>query len=130
MSVDVVVRDETTSGEVIGELALALTAERTTVGEIIGARVAAEVRAHNADAVLGRFRGLVQPTGEEERLNGRRPHRRVDPEAQVAVALQAFERGQILVLVDDRQRTELGEVVTLKTGSTVTFLRLVPLVGG
>lgn len=43
MDVTVVVRDETTSGRVFGELALSLEAGRTTVRLIIEARVHAEV---------------------------------------------------------------------------------------
>jgi hypothetical protein len=59
----------------------------------------------------------------------RRP-RLIDAERQTAVALSAFERGQILLLVDDRQVDELDVRVTLREGSVVTFLKLVPLVGG
>lgn len=127
-AVDVIVKDETTGGEVLGELALQLVAERVTIRELIDARVSAEVRAHNAGAALGPFRGLVQPTDDEGRSGFKR--RPVDARAQVEVAVRAFERGHVLLLVDDRQRTTLDEEVVLKAGSSVTFLRLVPLVGG
>jgi hypothetical protein len=59
----------------------------------------------------------------------RRP-RLVDADKQTEIALAGFERGQILMLVDDRQVDDLDHVVTLREGSTVTFLKLVPLVGG
>lgn len=132
MTVEILVKDETTSGDVLGELALQLEAEDTTVRTIIETRVRAEVRAHNASRVLGTFKGLVQPTDAEQQLNRRREprSRRVDADAQVATALNAFERGQVLVLIDDLQRIALDDELTLRAGSTVTFLKLVPLVGG
>ena len=45
-------------------------------------------------------------------------------------AVQAFQRNGFILLVDDRQLTDLEEEVVLKPGSQVTFLRLIPLVGG
>jgi len=118
------VRDETTAGDALAELELQLEAEETTVAELIRARVHQEVRAHNASGDA-RFSGLVAPA--ERQLNQRRT---VDADAQTAVALRAFERGHVLVLVDDRQVEALEQPVTLRPGSTVTFLKLVPLVGG
>jgi hypothetical protein len=56
--------------------------------------------------------------------------RRVDAEEQCARALEAFGRNGFVVLVDDRQVEELDDVVDLPVGAQVTFLRLVPLVGG
>jgi hypothetical protein len=118
------VRDETTSGKALATLDLQLEAEQVTVAELIRARVHQEVRDHNArGATAPRFNGLVQP----EQTKGRR---RVDAERQTEVALSAFERGHVLLLVDDRQVEELEQQVTMGPGTTVTFLKLVPLVGG
>jgi hypothetical protein len=126
------VRDETTSGKALATLDLQLEGEHVTVAELIRARVHQEVRAHNAArASAPRFNGLVQPERAERELNERdRTFKPVDAERQVEVALHAFERGQILLLVDDRQVEELDQQVTLRPDSTVTFLKLVPLVGG
>jgi hypothetical protein len=128
------VRDETTTGETLAALEVQFTAEQVTVRELIRARVHQEVREHNAKAATGRARffGLVQPSDTERDLNGYRMRnpRRVNPDKQTEIALAGFERGQILLLVDDRQVDELDHSVTLKQGSTVTFLKLVPLVGG
>jgi hypothetical protein len=126
------VRDETTAGDTLTELELQLTTESVTVGELIRARVHQEVRRHNAERASRPFRGLVQPTETERVLNPspRDRFRRVDADRQTEVALSAFTRGQVLVLVDDRQVTELDQRVTLRHGSVVSFLKLVPLVGG
>ncbi|MDX3642638.1 hypothetical protein [Streptomyces sp. MB09-02B] len=52
------------------------------------------------------------------------------PEARAEAALRAFAGNGLLVLVGDRQVTELDEEIELAAGTEVTFLRLVPLVGG
>jgi hypothetical protein len=119
------VRDGTTAGETLAALELQLDAERLTVAELIRARVHQEVRAHNA-ARSGRFTGLVQPV--ERDLNA--PPRPVDAERQTEVALRAFDRGHVLLLVDDRQVTELDHEVVLRPDTGLVFLKLVPLVGG
>jgi hypothetical protein len=128
------VRDETTAGETLAALELQLTAETVTVAELIRARVHQEVREHNAKTATGRgrFFGLVQPSDTERELNGYRMSRPrlVDADKQTEIALAAFERGNILLLVDDRQVEDIDQAVTLRQGSTVTFLKLVPLVGG
>lgn len=127
MTVEVMIRDETTSGDVLRQLALQLDAERLTVRELIASRVEAEVRAHNASSTTQPFQGLVQPEGAHP---GVKKRKRVDAARQVEIALTAFERGRVLVLVDDRQVTELADEVTLRPGSAVSFLKLTPLVGG
>jgi len=65
-------------------------------------------------------------------LNGYalRTPRRIDPETQTELALKAFAGNGFLVLVGDRQVTELDEEIDLVLGTEVTFLKLVPLVGG
>ena len=130
--VSVTVKDETTAGETLASLQLQLEAERVTVRELIRARVHQEVRDHNAHRQAQVFRGLVQPTETERELNGYRMRtpRRIDPEKQTEAALTAFRRGHVLLLVGDRQVTELDDEVVLTPGTDVSFLKLVPLVGG
>lgn len=54
----------------------------------------------------------------------------VDPEERTRTTLEAFGRNGFVVLVDDRQVTALDDKVHLHAGSRITFLKLVPLVGG
>jgi hypothetical protein len=129
MVTTVAVRDETTDGRILAEMQLELD-EVSTVAELIAARVRQEVHDH-----VGRDggRALVVTPGEVERaLNGRSGgrFRRVDADRQVAVAYDAFERGRVLLLIDDEQVTDLDAPLWLHPGSTVSFLKLVPLVGG
>ena len=54
----------------------------------------------------------------------------VDEGKAVATALQAFEDGLYMVIVDDQQERDLDREVYLHPDSRVTFLRLVMLAGG
>jgi hypothetical protein len=127
----VTITDQTTSGETTNELTLDFLDERVTVRELIRARVYQEVAEYNARRPET-FRGLVQPTDAERVLNGYRlkQPRKVDWEAQYDRALRAFAGNGFLLLVDDRQLQDLDEVVELRHDMQVTFLKLVPLVGG
>jgi len=116
--------DETTSGDRSDACHLEVFEERLTLREVIRRRVFQEVAEHNANSALT-FRGLVQPSGTEPG----KP-RRVDPERQFECAVDAFARNGFVVLVDDRQVEDLGTMVELRTGTEITFLKLVPLVGG
>lgn len=54
----------------------------------------------------------------------------VDAEQSVAVALQAFEDGLYLVVIDDVEHRDLEQQVYLKDDSRITFIRLTMLTGG
>ncbi|EDY56751.1 conserved hypothetical protein [Streptomyces sviceus ATCC 29083] len=127
----VMVVDETTSGSRSDGWGLEIAEERLAVREVIRRRVFQEVAEYNARTPAV-FQGLVQPADTERVLNGYalRTPRRIDPETQTELALKAFMGNGFLVLVGDRQVTELDEEIDLVLGTEVTFLKLVPLVGG
>ena len=54
----------------------------------------------------------------------------VDDEAAVGAALQAFEDGIYLVIIDEEEQRDLEKEIWLTPDSKVTFLRLVMLAGG
>ena len=60
----------------------------------------------------------------------RAPGPRADADVAVAVALQAFEDGLYLVLLDGGQQRKLDAQVNVGEETTLTFLRLVALAGG
>lgn len=130
------VRDETATGESLQELAIEFLTERITVRELIRERVHHEVREFNRKKDDPVFHGLVQPSETERVLNGRRPgykfssRREIDWEAQVALALEAFSRNHFFVIVDDRQAEHLDEEFSIGPKTEVSFVKLVPLVGG
>jgi hypothetical protein len=127
----VTIVDEWTPGGEKYTWALDLLAERVTARELIRGRVYQEVAEYNA-RTPGHFRGLVQPAEAERVLNGYRvgEGRQIDWEAQFAKAVAAFERNGFILLVDDRQLINLDDEVVVRPGTEVSFLRLVPLVGG
>ena len=108
-----------------------VTGETITARELIRLRVFQEVETYNQELPRA-FRMLVQPSEAERTLNGfkfSRP-RHVDPQAQFEKAIEAFEGNGFLVLVDDRQVEGLDEEIPLRPETSVSFLKLVPLVGG
>jgi hypothetical protein len=125
------IRDESATGETLLELTLNVSAERITVRDLIRHRVWHEVEEYNRRKP-DTFRGLVQPTDSERTLNGYRlkQPRTIDATTQLAKAIDAFQRNQIVMLVDDRQVESLDEEITLRPNTRVSFLRLTPLVGG
>jgi hypothetical protein len=128
----VTIADETTSGERGDSWLLDIAEERLALREVIRRRVFQEVAEYNARR-LAAFRNLlVPPTAVELTLNGSVPREmpRVDAEAQYLAALKAFSRNGFVVLAGDRQVEDLASEVDLPAGTKVTFLKLVPLVGG
>jgi hypothetical protein len=134
MSTTLKIRDETTfslGGDDDRGFTLDVATERITVLELIRARVLREVREYNLSQPEY-FRGLVQPTDAERSLNGfkMRKGRTIDPERQFELAKRAFHSNGFILLVDDRQVDELDDEIEIRPETTVTFLKLVPLVGG
>ena len=105
--------------------------ERITVRELIRTRVYQEVRNYNLHQPEY-FRGLVQPADAERTLNGFkvRQRRKIDPQKQFERAIESFYRNGFMILVNDLQVDELEEGIEVGPDITVTFLKLVPLVGG
>ena len=102
-----------------------------TAREILRRRVFEEVSRFNA--TQGQiFQGLVQPNDTERALNGyklKKP-RQLDWRDQFDKAVQAFDKQRFLLLVGDRQVESLDEELMLGAETEITFLKLVPLVGG
>lgn len=131
MPATLTVRDESAAGAAEHTFELTFPTEHITVEELIRERVYQEVQDYNRDKPSV-FRGLVQPTPMEQTLNGaKQPRtREVDWRAQFDKAREAFKRNGFLVLVGDRQAASLDEVIEITRGTEVSFLKLVPLVGG
>jgi hypothetical protein len=125
------VHDETLSGDRDNGLSLEFLNEVITVRELIRERVYEEVRQFNA-AQPAVFHGLVRPDDALPVPHGFRMQsaRKVDWEKQYQVALEAFDRNGFFILVDNKQVESLDETVLLRPTTEVSFVRLVPLVGG
>jgi hypothetical protein len=128
---DVVVADASAPGRETARWLLAGVPSPVSLRDLIRFRVREEVAAYNADPA-SRFNGLVQPVGSQVSLHGFELSgpRRLDWEMQAEAALDAFGRNGFFVFVGDRQVDDLGEELALAEADVVSFVRLVPLVGG
>jgi hypothetical protein len=121
--------DETTAGERRSAGDFHFDTSTSTLRELIRRRVQQEVdRFNQSDYEV--FQGLIQPEETERMLNGVRERPILDWQKQYAKAITAFKGNGFLVLVDDRQITDLDEPLHLTAQTKVAFLKLVPLVGG
>ena len=131
MAVTLTIHDETTSGQKTNALTLDCLAERMTIRELIRARIYQEVQDYNLKQPEY-FRGLVEPTEAERTLNGYklRKRRQIDWQEQYNHALEAFSRNGFFVLVGDKQADRLDDEFEVKAETEISFVKLVPLVGG
>ncbi|MEW1845317.1 hypothetical protein AB0392_45855 [Nonomuraea angiospora] len=124
-------RDETATGRELEAFSLPGLPERISARELVRLRVREEVARHNVSP-SHHFRGLVKPSDAEVELNGYRMRtaRRLDWEKQADAAEAAFARNGFLLLVGDRQIEDLDTEIDLTVDPVVSFVKLVPLVGG
>lgn len=132
MPTTLTIRDEEMTGKTVAEFSLEFLTEQITVRELIRSRVYQEVKDHNAKENLAEFNGLIQPTDAERTLNGFRMKkpRQIDWKEQYEKAVEAFEKSQILILVNDRQAESLDDQIEVSPNTSISFLRLTLLVGG
>jgi len=127
-------RDEMGDGEWLMELKLPVDTTTPTVRELITARVQTETTQHNAELDRGRqFRGLVTaPPAVTSELNGwagrKREGKAVEPATMLTIALEAYERGDLEVLVDDQPAGDIDSEVTLAEDCLVLFRKQAVLV--
>jgi len=131
MPTTLTIHDETSSGQRTNTFTLACLTEKMTVRELIRARIYQEVQDYNQKEPEY-FRGLVEPTNAERVLNGYKlkARRKIDWQEQYQRALEAFARNGFFVLVGDKQAETLDQEFPVKVDTEISFVKLVPLVGG
>lgn len=124
-------KDATFTGDILNRIQISVENERTTVKDLISARVEAEVEEYNEKSPEY-FRGLVQPTEAEETLNGFKFKKRkiIDVEKQILIALDAFQKNGFFILIDDQQAESLEQEILVGPKTEVHFVKLTQLVGG
>jgi hypothetical protein len=129
MSISIV--DETLSGNASEAMKLIFNTELITVKEVIARRVTAEVESYNLK-LTGFFNGLVEPTNAEKILNGYqlKPRQPIDAKKQIETALDAFQKNGFFILVDNKQFEHLDDEIIVADTTTISFVKLTPLVGG
>jgi len=131
MATTLTIHDETTSGQKTNTFMIDCLTERLTVRDLIKARIYQEVQDYNLKQPEY-FRGLVEPTQAERVLNGYKlkVRRKIDWQEQYQRALEAFDRNGFFVLVGKKQAESLDQEFEVKVDTEVSFVKLVPLVGG
>jgi hypothetical protein len=131
MQIALKIKDEATGGRSDRSFELTFPARRITVRELIEARVREEVENyHRTQPEV--FEMLVRPALAERVLNGYKfkEKKNIDWREQCERAVRAFEGHGFIVLVDDLQAESLDQTIEIEPETRVTFLKLVPLVGG
>jgi len=130
-TVMITINDETTAGKVLNSSKIEFPASLVSVESIIKKRVFAEVSKINKER-KNNFYGLIQPDAAEITLNGfrMREFKKIDPEKQFAIAKDAFLKNGFFILIDNIQAETLDQTFFLHKDSTISFVKLTPLVGG
>ena len=130
-SITLQLKDETTGGKISNSIDVVFASGMVTVKDIIEQRILAEAEAYN-NKLPEYFNGLVQPTAAEQTLNGYklRENRKVDAKKQVHAALRAFENNSYFVLINNIQAESLEQMVVINSKTFISFIKLIPLVGG
>lgn len=129
----VTVRDESFPRSSAAECLLQLRSPTISARDLVAERVRQECDCRLVSTAGHGMTPLVERMPREVRLNRDLPSNtllRADPEVQIERALAAFGANAFLMLVDDRQVTDLTEEITITDTTVVTFLTLTPLQGG
>jgi hypothetical protein len=133
MQIALNVTDETMFGQTQPAFSYTLNfpSKHITVRQLIETRIREEVENYNAKQPEV-FRMLVQPALAERVLNGFKfkEKKKINWREQYEKAVHAFERNGFIVLVDEMQVEDLDQIIEIEAKTNVTFLKLVPLVGG
>lgn len=125
--------DETVAGNTLQQWDVAVETNTLTLRELIMLRVDEEIRRIKNERIERYFTGIADAPAVERLLNRKSPPRKLqepDPEAHGYRALDAFRKNAFFVLVDNRQVDDLEEAIALRPDTTISFVRLTPLVGG
>jgi len=127
MSHALLIRDETITGRIESEQTIYFPIAIVSVKDIITQRVKEEVtRRQDIQAM----RAFEEPRDLASRDKKAKSPKNIDVEVQIEKAFQLFNDQQIILLINNRQAEYLEEQVVIMPETVVSFLKLVPLVGG
>lgn len=122
----ITVRDESLQGTQ-PSWQLDILEERSTLREVIRSRIYQDVSEYNAKQRSQRH-CLIPPPSLLQALAEHIPV--LDWQVQYNQAIKAFEQRSYIVIIDDQQITQLDCPMRFTAQSTVTFFKLIPLIGG
>jgi hypothetical protein len=105
--------------------------ERITVRQLICLYIDHQIEQYRGKCKDSKQHSFFIPLEQEQSLSGIQPGEgKLNPEKLYSRALDAFSNNQFVLLVDDQQIEELEQDVFVTAKSNVTFLKLMPLIGG
>lgn len=124
-------KDETMAGQTLRAWTVPIVIDRITVREIIETRVTREVEKYN-ETCSDYYNGLVQPDETEVTLNGYKMNktRRINPEEQCRKAIDGYKSNSYIILINNSQPESLDELIEIDENTEISFIKLIPLVGG
>lgn len=127
--VELLIRDQDLGMQPTSTISIVIPSERISIREIIRSRIYQAVQDLNMKRQNAR--NVHQPSMVERELNGNKRTKAIGWQLHFDQAIKAFDQGCLMVLVDEHQAESLDEEVDVIHSKTlVTFLRIVPLVGG
>ena len=124
------IKEENFAGKILDEILLEIETKSLTVKELIQKRVEHRVSLQNQKTQLEyqQFENEV-----EKKLNKNTPvweKKKIDAEKEVYRAWEAFNNNAFVLMVDNKQVTDLEEEIMVFDDTEVSFVRLTQLVGG
>ncbi len=127
----IIIHDETQSGCILNQVKLKVSKNRITVKELIKLRIFQEAEEFNAKR-SSHYRGLVRPDHAKPMLSGFQldPSYRIDPQQQYYIAMDAFKRQGFFVMVDEEKIDDPDYAIAVRSAPRISFLKMVPVIGG
>lgn len=128
----IIFKDDTFSGSTENSFSKFIIDDYCTVEELVRYRIYEEVEDYNRK-LPEYFRGLIQPTDSEVVLNGSYKmieKRRLDPEKQYYLALDAYMKNKFFILINEAQVESLEQKIKIRDNMEIIFIKLTQLVGG
>lgn len=122
---NLIIHDETVAGSILNQVKISLPTETVKVADLIKARVVQEVKEFNHRRPEY-YRGIVPPAEAEVALNGYRltKRHRLNVGKQCLRALEAFQRKDFLLIIDETKIDDPNHVIEIKPHTKISFLRL------
>lgn len=124
------IKEENFAGKILDEILLDIESKSLTLKELIQKKIAQNISHQNQKIQIEQ----KQYENEfEQKLNPNHKaweKKKLDTEKEVYRALEVFNNNGFLVMVDNRQITDLEEEILVFDDTQVSFIRLTQLVGG
>ncbi|WP_273215244.1 hypothetical protein [Runella zeae] len=117
------------TGVVQNQFKLTVSSNKVKIKDLIKSRVFQEVEIYNQNKSVF-FQELTKFRKTSFGANTLKEPESVDAEEQYYFTLESFQKNRFFLLVDNQQYSDLEEEITIYQNISVSFIRLIALVGG